>query len=85
MNMIEMVLSTPCTTQNHPEFKFKLSAEAVSHNLNILSKYYYDLDKALNAQQEEFKPARILKTIFTPSLPCGNAWKPSSQMEANGR
>jgi hypothetical protein len=69
--MIEMVLCTPCATPKHPEFKFKLLAEAALHNLNILSKYYCDLDKALKAQQDsllgygkEFKPLDILKIIF---------------------
>jgi hypothetical protein len=69
--MIEMVLSMPCATPKHPEFKFKISAKAASHNLNILSKYYYNLNKALKAQQDSplaygkvFKPPHILKKIF---------------------
>jgi hypothetical protein len=69
--MIETVLSMPCATPKHREFKFELSAEGSSHNLNILSKYYNNLGKALKAQQDSplgygkvFKPPNILKTIL---------------------
>ena len=71
INMIEMVLSMPCTTPKYPEFKFEISAKAALHNLNILGKYYYNLDKALKAQQDsllgygkEFKPPKVIKAIF---------------------
>jgi hypothetical protein len=40
INTIKTVLSMPCTTPKHPEFKFELSAEASLHNLNILIRYH---------------------------------------------
>jgi hypothetical protein len=43
-NLIKMI-ERSYTTPKHPEFKFILSAEAASHNLNILSKYYWTLTK----------------------------------------
>ncbi len=61
----------PCATPKYLEFKLKLSAETALINLNILSKYYYNLGKALKARQDsplgyckELKPTNILKSVF---------------------
>jgi hypothetical protein len=50
-----------------PEFYFKLSSKAALHNLAILSKYEFNLNKALEANKDsllgpgkEFKPTNKL-------------------------
>jgi hypothetical protein len=69
---IKQVMGTPCNTPSAPEFKFKLSEEAMKHNLAVLEKYNYNLGQALNAQGDsplgpgkEFKPPNALQSVFS--------------------
>jgi hypothetical protein len=68
---IKQVMGTPCSMASAPEFKFKLSEEAMKHNLAVLKKYNYELGQALNAQRDsplgpgkEFKPPDILRLVL---------------------
>jgi hypothetical protein len=54
-----------------PDFNFELSSEAAKHNKAILSKYNFDLGRALKANKDsplghrkEFKLTDILSKVF---------------------
>jgi hypothetical protein len=71
IDRIKQVMGTPCSTPSAPEFKFKISEEAMQHNLATLEKYEFDLGKALDAQHDsplgpgmEFRPPDVLRSIF---------------------
>jgi hypothetical protein len=45
-------MQTPCNTPTAPQFNFELSGEAAKHNKAILSKYNFDLGRALKANKD---------------------------------
>jgi hypothetical protein len=49
--IIKKIINKPCSTPTPPEFSFKLNCKAALQNLAILSKYYFDLHKALDANK----------------------------------
>ena len=46
IDCIKQVMGTRCSTPSAPEFKFKISEEAMQHNLATLEKYEFDLGKS---------------------------------------
>ncbi len=69
---IKKVMGTPYSTSSALKFKFKLSEEAMKHNLAVLEKYNYDLGQALDAQQDSplgLGKAFILRSHFPKQMP----------------
>ncbi len=71
IEIIREVMNIPCNTPNSPEFIFKFSESAASHNLEILNKYSNNLGKALRANKNsplgcgsEFRTPQELKKVF---------------------
>jgi hypothetical protein len=72
IKIIKYVINKPCNTPTLPEFSFELSSEAALQNLAILSKYKFDLNKALEANKnslfgpvKEFKSPDELSKVFS--------------------
>ena len=47
---IKQVMGSSCDTPSPPEFKFEMTEEATKHNLAVLEKYEFSLEKALDEQ-----------------------------------
>jgi hypothetical protein len=67
INQIREVIHTPCDMPTPPEFSLKLTGEAAKQNINILSKYNFDLGRALESNKglplgpgKEFKLPNVL-------------------------
>jgi hypothetical protein len=89
---INKVMSMPCSTPSEPEFKFKISEEAMQHNLAALEKYDFISGKALStlsathhwAQGWNFVRQKSYAQCLTIT-PCGIEWRTFSKTAANGR
>jgi hypothetical protein len=68
---IKQVMGSSCDTPSPPEFKFEMTEEATKHNLAVLEKYEFSLEKALDEQRDsplgpgkEFRPPDMLRLVF---------------------
>ena len=68
MQTVRWVATATVPTPSASEFQFKMSQSAAEHNTRILSKYDYDLDKAIKANP---------KSIISP----GSELRPKDQLE----
>jgi hypothetical protein len=60
VNLIAVIIiNKPCNTPTPPEFSFELNSGAALQNLAILSKYKFDLHKALDANKNSPLGPRI--------------------------
>jgi hypothetical protein len=75
IDCIKQVMGSSCTTPSPPKFMFKMTEEATKHNLAVLEKYKFSLERALDAQSDsplgygkEFRPPDILHLVFDQHL-----------------
>ncbi len=84
--IIKKIINKPCNTPTPPEFSFELNGEVALQNLAILSKYNFDLHKALDAIKNsplcsgsEFRaPDKLTKVFSLQRMKCiltdGSKW-----------
>ena len=84
IDRIKQVMGMLCSTPSAPEFKFKISEEAMQHNLATLEKYEFNLGKALDAQHGSPLGPGIWSFVrqtsfvrFSAYTPYGIEWKTS--------
>jgi len=71
LKRVREVMVSSCPTPSAPEFHFELTNDAAEHNLAVLARHDFDLEKTLAAQKDsplgpgqEFRPPDVLRSVF---------------------